>query len=204
MSLAKKYLKEINENDITKDNVNAIKHHPMSNLDIRQYLPDAKIKSIFELAEYETIDDLLPNKVDYCFLLYERQRGYGHWCLIMKYDNTIEYFDSYATMTDKYGYKTSVDAPLQWVSNKRNEELGQYPFITNMLKNCDYDVIYNGVRFQSTKDPNTATCGRWCLFRVLCLIEHNLGLKEFQKMIKQIYKSADMPYDNIISEIVNE
>ena len=41
---------------------------PLSDSDINEWLPRCKILEYDWLQKYETIDDLLPNDTDYCFI----------------------------------------------------------------------------------------------------------------------------------------
>ena len=46
----------------------------VSNFDILNIFPEAKIKTYAELEKYETIYELMPNKIDYVFLLTESEK----------------------------------------------------------------------------------------------------------------------------------
>ena len=68
-----------------------------SNFDIIRIFPDAKdrIKTFAQLSDYKDIYELMPNKVDYVFLLTESEKNKGHWTLLLRRNNNFEYFDSY-------------------------------------------------------------------------------------------------------------
>jgi hypothetical protein len=58
----------------------------LSNKDIKHILgSDCKIIKYSELANINTIDELLPEEQDYRITLTESQRNSAHWCCIMKY-----------------------------------------------------------------------------------------------------------------------
>jgi len=89
---------------------------PLDDADIRHYLPNAKIMVYSDLNNYKSIDELLPNSIDYCIILVEDSPNNGHWICVLKYNNTVEYFDSYGNYPDKN---------LNWISLEERKKLGQ-------------------------------------------------------------------------------
>jgi hypothetical protein len=187
------------DND-TINNAKQIELEPMDDSDIRYYFPDARILSYDELYQYDTIDDLLPKPFDAIFLLYLQKENYGHWCLLSKYDNTIEMFNSYG---DKY-----IDEPLYWTSKQMRQKLGVIkPHLRYLLENTninDYDIIFNGYDFQDETNDKISTCGRWCVLRLKTLIKNKMSLSNFIKMMKDIKQKSGLPYDIIVSDLINK
>jgi len=67
----------------------------VTNHDILQIFPNCKIVKYADLDQYETIYDLLPNQMDFVFLLTESELNSGHWTLIIRDGTKFEYYDSY-------------------------------------------------------------------------------------------------------------
>lgn len=165
---------------------------PMGDDDVKKYLPDAKIIKYNKLQYAKTIDDVLPNNLDCVFVLYESSQNNGHWVMLSKYNNTIEYFDSYGN---------KVDVPLKWISPEKNKELGQAPYLTNLLNNTDKKVVYNNEDYQSDHKA-VATCGRWCVCRYLTILK-KYDLKKFKKLIDNTRKKTGLKNDEIVSKMVS-
>ena len=94
----------------------------VSDEDIQRYLGQgakAKTKKYSELANYNNINDLLPDDNDYCIILVESQRNSGHWTCLLKYNDTIESFDSYG---DGGG---SIDHELSFIPDVMRRMLGE-------------------------------------------------------------------------------
>lgn len=184
---------------MSKD-ISIIERDPLSNSDIKQYLPDAKIMAYRKLKLYENIDDLLPETNDYAIILYEHSINNGHWiCLLKSEGNSgdtplIEYFDSYGNPPD---------FPLNWVMCETRKKLGSGKMLlTRMLDNCPYNVIYNPIKYQS-KNPVIATCGRHCVFRILNMLKKNMDLPTYYKMMKNYKKRDKTDYDAVVSKYIS-
>ena len=98
----------------------------LSDADLRTILgDDLKIIKYSELDSYSDLDELLPNELDYCIVLYEEKLNSGHWVCLCKYGGVIELFDP-------YGFKP--DRPLKWISMKKRRMLDQdTPDLTHLL-----------------------------------------------------------------------
>ncbi len=161
--------------------------------DIKEVLPDAKIMDYEQLRDYNSIDELLPNNGDYVILLYEHQQNSGHWCLVMKLNDRIEFFCSYGTPPD---------GQLKWVDyNIRKELKSDVPHLSYLFDTCPYDVVYNDVPFQG-KDESIATCGKYCVVRVLTA-KDGLPLEEFEAFMKKS-KPKGQTYDDYINQLFNQ
>lgn len=179
---------------VNKKKLEKIIETPLDDSQIRHYLPDAKIMKYEELAKYNTIDDLLPNDKDYCIILVEDSPNNGHWICVLKYDGCIEYFDSYGNVPDKN---------LTWISCEMRKELGQTkPLLSDLFNKCNYEVIYNPVNYQG-EGYDIKTCGRYCVFRVLCQKEYDLALKYFYKLMNVLKKTDKLDYNEIVSKWVD-
>ena len=175
-------------------------YEPMGDDDISYYFPDSKILTVKELSKYNNIDELLKQPEDHIFLLYENSLNRGHWVLLTRYnfngDDTIEYFDSYG------GY---IDHPYTWISHDKNKKLGQgKAYLTNLLYDTPYNVIWNGFDFQSLKDLNISTCGRHCCNRLMMIQNNNMTLEEYIKWMKGLKKDNKITFDEIVTILITK
>jgi hypothetical protein len=177
--------------------VEEVIEEPMDDGDIRSYFPNAKIIRYSSLARLGNIEQLLPTDKSYAFLLYEDSPGSGHWVVLLRYGNTIEFFCSYGS---------KIDAPLRWYNPKDNAMLGQSkPYLSLLLKKAGkrFKAVHNAVPFQSSK-RGVATCGAWDVMRVNQLVNHNQDLQEFQDYMEQVKKETGLTYDEIVVNYVSK
>lgn len=196
--IIEKYFNELNNNGITKKDTDIIKFDAMGDDDIKKYFPfgNSRIILVSDLSKYKTIEKLLPTDKSHIFLLYQNSPNMGHWVLLSRYGNTIEYFDSYG------GY---IDHPYTWTDLKTRKMLGEgVPYLTILLKDTPYDVIWNGFDFQDKKNMKISTCGRHCVFRLKTILNNNLGLNDYIKMMKKLKIKSKLSYDEIVSDFINK
>jgi hypothetical protein len=167
-----------------------IKEKPLSNFDIKKYLPDAKIITYDELSTYNDINELLQKDKDYAIMLYENSENVGHWVCILKPNaNTIEFFDPYGLEPDK-------QLKYSEYSNDGNK------YLTNLLNKTTQRVIYNPIAYQKEKQ-DINTCGRWCVARVITML-NGISLDKFYKMFVNTKKETKKDYDSIVSSIIDK
>lgn len=159
--------------------------------DIRELLPNAKIIQYDDLDKYGSIEQLLPKNNTYAIILYESEQNSGHWVCILRYDDIIEFFCSYGS---------KIDEPLNWISDEKNEELGQADrALMKLLKKTPLKVVYNKYKFQK-EDPNIATCGRHTISRIQKMLE-GYNLQEYINWFKD-NKPKNMTNDEFIDSII--
>jgi hypothetical protein len=166
---------------------------PMSDSDIKEYLPHCVLIKYSELSKYPTLDDLLPDIKDCAVILYEESPNKGHWVVVSKpREGVAEYFDSYG------GY---VDAPLKWTDKDTRVGLGQgVPYLTKLFRECPEEVVYNKVKYQ--KDgQHIADCGRWCVLRTLKM-KAGYDLNQFHKWVVKQDKKIKGDKDHFVSTII--
>lgn len=164
---------------------------PMGDDNIKKYLPDTPIIVYSDLQKYRSIEDILPRDKSYAILLYQDSPNSGHWVAVMRYNDVIEFFDS-------YGGKP--DSQLKWVNQSRRHQLGiTDKYLSRLLDNTDLPVIYNKVKYQDG-DPDVTTCGRHVVWRILNMLKKNMDLKQYNKMMK----GSGLPADLIVSEAVDD
>ena len=162
--------------------------------DIDRYLDagSSKILKYSELDQFRTIEELLPNDVDYRIILIEQNPNSGHWTCILRYGKTYEFFDPYGLRFDE---------ELNFISKVKNKLLGQdvkhLTILLNDAKARGWNVIWNKKKLQQLKE-GVNTCGRWCLLRITMLTQFFFDLKEFQDFIENNFKGGSVSRDKMI------
>jgi hypothetical protein len=106
-------------------------------------------------------------------LLYETAPNNGHWVLLIKYADTIEFFDSYGYFIDdqiKY-----IDDDFLKKSNQSNR------YLSKLLLDSPYKIIYNNTQIQQKKD-GVSSCGRHLCLRYMM---RDTKLKDYINIIKK-------------------
>ena len=167
-----------------------IKFISMDDGDIKHYLPDARLMMYKELKGIDDIEILLTTHKSYFIILYPVQsESNGHWVVLTRFNDVIEYLDSYGN---------EPDFPLTWY-NKQIE-----PYLTNLLNKTKLEVVYNTIDFQDKKDDKMATCGAFVVFRVLTMLELNANLEQNNALLKKLKKDSNgKSYDDIVVEYIN-
>ena len=166
--------------------------YPLSDDDIERLLDDeVKIIPYSSIKKYKNIDELL-YPFDKVVILFKTSNTFGHWCCIFRdiFRNEIEFFDPYGLM---------IDDQLEYNDDKVfQKQNGQDHFyLTRLLADTNSKKIsYNHHKFQKF-DPNIATCGRWCVHR---LLNSDLSLEEYKKKLDKNRKN--MTYDKYITKII--
>ncbi len=161
----------------------------ISNDDFNKFFENVqpKILKYSELANFETMTDLLPENRDYKIILTESSRGCGHWCCIMRYDNTFEWFDSYGVKPD--GELNFIAAGIKKMLGEDKHHLSR---LIKTIK-APNKFIYNKTKFQVLKE-GINSCGRWTISR-LKTFQIGYDLKEFQDFINKFCINNDCPPD---------
>lgn len=156
--------------------------------DIR-YIFNNKIKIVkySELIGYDNLDHLLYpyNRV---VILIQAKKNYGHWVCIFYSDKLGKYF-----FFDSYGGK--LDSQLKHLPlNIRKMFREDKQYLTNLIED-NQTVYYNKYKLQKHGEK-IATCGRWCISRLLF---PDLTSEEFYNLFKS--KSNDT--DKLVTEFTN-
>lgn len=173
---------------------------PMGDDCIKQYLPDAKILTDKDLLKYKNIDNIFDkNKLrDYVIILHLDAPNKGHWTALLKYGDIIEFFDSYGN---------SPKEVYNFVPNSVKHGLGiKRDALSDMLEKSNYNVIYNPIKYQAEnkKEMDINTCGRHCCYRVLQLMGNGKTLPEYYDYMSKIKKIQKIPYDIIVSNLIEK
>jgi hypothetical protein len=171
-------------------NINDLMKVAISEDDIRLIYPNALILTYNNLSDYNDIMELFNNN-NYCFLLYETKKNFGHWTVIIKHDDSYEFFDSYGFKPDS---ELKFSPPYFRLCNNMI-----YPKLTLLLYNSNCNIEYNNKQLQAYKN-NIFTCGRWCLFRCL---KSNISIDDFIKFFNNV-KNPDEYITLETYEILNK
>lgn len=114
-----------------------------------------------ELHNYSSIDEIL-EPYGACFLLYEAQPHFGHWCCLLKTHDKkgplIEFFDPYG------GFPDSQRRYIPELFRKLSHQ--DVPHLSYLLLKSPYELSYNQYHFQKMK-KGVRDCGRWCALRII-------------------------------------
>lgn len=148
---------------------------PLSDADVKKLMGNhANIVTYSQIRNYSSIDQLL-GPYGVVFILYEWRKGYGHWTVLTKHKNLLEFFNPYGGMPDD---------ELDNVNPDLRKELGEdHPYLSDLLRKCKYDLSYNEFQFQRL-DHGIKTCGKWCVIRAYL---KDLDLYDFQKLFHDMY-----------------
>jgi hypothetical protein len=81
--------------------------------------------------------------------------------------------------------------------------LGEEPYLSKkLLINIPFTVVYNAYDFQD-ESSTIATCGRWCILRAKTILNDGMSLPKFIDTLKGIKAKSNLPYDNIVSDLIN-
>ena len=170
----------------------------VTNKDLSAIFKNCKIIKYADLDQYSDIYQLLPNRIDFCFILTESEtNNSGYWTLLIRDDNNFKYFDLYGV---------SPKHILDYIPNYINKKLGNNYMedigkMINSIKSTE-NFTYNKTKFQKDA-PNINTCGRWCICRLALFLADDLNLKDFTNLIKMKAKQLKMTNDELITFLVS-
>jgi len=170
---------------------------PLTDGDLERYFGSGKNSEVMkynELANYRTIDELLPLSIDFRIVLVEQEKNIGHWVCILKYRNVIESFNSYGK---------DIDRQKDTFGAIKNRLLGQQTdYLTNLVKKSKYNYVINKTPFQS-KEEGINTCGRWCILRIIAMKDLFMDLEQFKDMVIKGCKDLNVEPDALVSIWIN-
>jgi len=165
------------------------KDYALSNDDINRILdPPTRILTYPELQECRSIDDVF-DELGRCIILYlTNGPTSGHWVCMWRKGNRINYFDSYGD---------APETPREAVGGAYDQE---EPYLMHLLQNSGCKVYYNSHPYQSDR-TDVATCGRWCVARLLL---KDYSDKKFYDIIKHSGQKPDTFVVNLTSEFLKK
>lgn len=157
---------------------------PLSDIQMEKHFKNVILYQDFIELSFKKILNMLP-----IVILYESKPGFGHWTLLHRYRNNIEFFDSYGFQPDtEFNY---VD-PRYRLPHKLVE------FLLSMFDS--FKIHYNQYRFQ-TMSENIQTCGRWCILRNL--LKH-IDIDKFAEAVDSLSIEVKATPDELVTIIVND
>jgi hypothetical protein len=165
----------------------------VTSTDSQAIFQNCKIIKYADLDNYNDIYMLLPNRMDFCFILTESETNSGHWTLLIRDDNNFQYFDSYG-VSPKNILDYIPSFKNKQLGNNYSEDLGK---MINSIKPTN-KFIYNKTKFQKEQE-GINTCGRWVVGRLALFLSDDLNLNEFTKLIKTKTKQLKMTNDEFIT-----
>tara|TARA_R110000868_G_scaffold29555_2_gene109934 strand:+ start:588 stop:1199 length:612 start_codon:yes stop_codon:yes gene_type:complete len=182
--------------EYTPQKMKEIEYDSMGDDDIRDYFPNIKIITYPELKNYNAIEQILPHDKSHCIVLYLQTPSSGHWSMLSKNNNCIEFFCSYGS---------SPSTPLKWTPESVRIKLNQnVPYLDILLSKTKERVIYNPIDYQNNRDLKVSTCGRHCCLRLTTILKYNMPLNDYYEMMKKIKTTMNMTYDEIVSEYIDK
>lgn len=156
---------------------------------------NAKLMIYKDIHKYDTVEELFGDN-DAIFILYETSPNVGHWTLLFRINNKIEFYDS-------YNYRP--DAQFEFIDEdfKRNRNMN-YPYLIKLL--LDYaerggEVHYNEFKLQR-EGGNIATCGRHCLIR---LMWRGLPIKQYYHLLKDLKGELGLKsFDDVVLALTDD
>lgn len=166
----------------------------VSDIDIKRYLGDNDdmIIRYCQLANYNTIEEVVPYDGAFKFVLTEERANQGHWCVLLRYNNIVEWFDPIG------GAEGRPDGELSFIPRSIKSCLGEDKhYLSHLLKKTTWlKVIYNKMKLQRVS-PGINTCGRWCIARVM-FMKAGSNLKQFQDMLVSEVEEKGRPSDVLV------
>jgi hypothetical protein len=140
-----------------------------------------------QLINYTSIDQML-SPYGACFLLFLSKPNYGHWCVLIKTnDSTIEFFNPYGGFPDD---------SLNYIPIGYRKESNQYnPTLSQLMYDSPYNLEYNEFKFQSM-GKNIKTCGRHCAIRILFKY---LTIEKYASLLDKLAEVFEMGYDELVT-----
>jgi hypothetical protein len=143
----------------------------------------ARILSYDQLEGIKSLDELF-GEFNSVFILYKTSQNYGHWCLVLRHRNSVEFFDSYGEPCDSQFRHMTIDFKRpHWLSS--------------LILKSGLTVETNVVPLQ---DDETATCARHCTLRA---IMKNLKINEYCAMMMKFEQKHKLTPDEFVSMMLS-
>lgn len=166
----------------------------LSDADLRTVLGgDLKILKYSELSKIASLGALFPKDLDYCIILIEEEVSSGHWVALMKYDNTVEFFDP-------YGKKW--DTELAWIPMNKRQQLGEtQKLLSGLLERSGLKRVYSPYHYEK-ESSSVNTCGDHCAHRIYRLKRSNMDLHDYYCYMENTQEKLKATPDEIVAEFI--
>lgn len=168
---------------------------PLSDADLKHILgTDLKLVKYSELANQASLDALLPKAKDYCIILIEEEMDSGHWVALLKYDNTVEFFDPYGNKWD---------TELSWIPKEKRQQLGEtQKYLSGLLERSNLKRIYSPFHFEK-QGKTINTCGSHCAHRIYRLKYNDMDLHDYSCYMSNAEGRFQANADEVVAEFVD-
>eukprot|EP01038_Epipyxis_sp_PR26KG_P010127 gene10127-13618_t len=119
-----------------------------------------------------------------------RSDSSGHWCVLVRNDTNIYYFDSYGVKPD--GEMSHISFGLRYELHENQKSLSR--LLKTIPKN--FLFAYNKTQFQQYS-PNINTCGKWSVVFTKCIFD-GMTLDQFQQRMSAIKSRYNVSYDELV------
>jgi hypothetical protein len=190
-----KHLKNPNKEELKRQ----IKEE-ITDSDLTRYFGKRDFKNILkysDLKNYKTLQQLLPRNKSWKVILIESTYNQGHWTLLMRYNDTLEWFNSYGTFPS---------LELDYISDIQNDRLNQDIKYLNILLTKGlkmFKIIYNKKKLQKLEE-GVNTCGKWVILRLMMLETYNMDLSKFLKFIEDLSKEYKLSSDELVTLLIQK
>lgn len=169
-----------------KKTIDEYLYRPMKESELKNLVGDeCNVITYKDFTNYNTLADLFKDKKN-CILLVEWKENFGHWVLLMDYQNSIEFFDPYGYFPDDQ--LKEIDDNFREQKNMVKRHLANLLYASPKLKYFSQYTLQN-------KQKEYDTCGYWCCVR---LALKKLDENEFYKLIKQLKTILKVPdFDHV-------
>lgn len=168
---------------------------PLTDGDIEKHTGLKEVIKYSDLKNYNSIEDLLPTDKSAVIILIEDRLNSGHWVAVMRYNKTIEYFNSYGAKWDT-DWKF-INRMVRMILGENTNEM------TRLMDKASADgwtTIWNKHRFQKL-GAKIQSCGRHCVLRIE-MMKMGYTLPEYYDFIKKREKEIGENADFIVAKFV--
>ena len=168
--------------------------------DLTRYFGKRDFKNILkysDLANYNSIQQLLPRNKSWKIILIEHEYNSGHWTLLLRYNNTIEWFNSYGSFPSE---------ELDYISQYKNAQLDQQVKHLNILLTQalpKFNIIYNKRKLQQLEN-GINTCGKWVILRIIMMEKYNMDLAQFLQFVDKLKKLYKISSDELVTLLIQK
>lgn len=155
----------------------------LSSTDIKRIIGDCKIITYDKIKQYSSIEQLFGNLNKVVLLYVNETEGndiIGHWCLLLRKKNLIEFWDSFGKSPD--AHLKSLPSGIKIMFNQNYNYLLKLLYDFSIKKN--HEVHYNEFKMQNN---NTNTCGRFVAVRGYFA---EIDMNDYQKIFKNLKKKG--------------
>ena len=171
---------------------------PMSDADLEKYsgIKASDIIKYSDLKNYSKLEELLPTDKSARIVLIEDAYNKGHWVCILRYGDTMEYFNSYSGKWD-----TDWKFVPKMVRHILGEATNEMTRLFNQAKADGWKTVWNKKKLQK-EGSHIQTCGRWCVFRIETM-KIGYNLKEFLELVARLRaKEGGVSADWVVARYV--